>query len=29
MPTFAQVQLLMLHVMDMGYAIVSRDDNPA
>jgi hypothetical protein len=27
-PTFSQFQLFLLHIADLGYGIVSRDDNP-
>jgi hypothetical protein len=27
-PTFSDFQLLILHVVNLGYGIVSRDDNP-
>jgi hypothetical protein len=27
-PSMAQLQMLMLHIVDMGYGIISRDDNP-
>jgi hypothetical protein len=27
-PTLAQFQMLLLHIVDLGYGIISRDDNP-